>query len=163
MTSHINGCHNDRSVPCLYTVTGWCAMSCVCGMAFLFGSTLVKIPLLQAGTVVIWPQLFTSDVKPQQTDTWGSWAVAIKDDLGMLGRTLAKVEPQPTTREKQSEGNPKTFPLDEENVARMHHQTRWSSTLLISFLSFFNTLQLVWTNLWIWWWWTWCWIFFAFL
>ena len=28
-------------------------MSCVCGMAFLCGSTLVKVPLLQTGTVVI--------------------------------------------------------------------------------------------------------------
>ena len=35
----------------LYTVTGWGVMSCVCGMAFLCGSTLVKVPLLQAGTV----------------------------------------------------------------------------------------------------------------
>ena len=42
-------------------------MSCVCGMAFLCGSTLVKVPLLQAGTVVIWPQMFKSDVKPKQT------------------------------------------------------------------------------------------------
>ena len=32
---------------------GWGVMSCVCGMAFMCGSTLVKVPLLQAGTVVI--------------------------------------------------------------------------------------------------------------
>ena len=36
-----------------------------------------------------------------------------------------------------SAGNPKTFPIDEEKIMRMHNQTRWSSTLLISFLSFF--------------------------
>ena len=53
------------SVYCgLYTVTGWGVVSCVCGMTFLCGSTLVKVPLLQAGTVVIWPQMFQSDVKP---------------------------------------------------------------------------------------------------
>ena len=40
-------------------------MSCVCGMVFLCGSTLVKGPLLQAGTVVVWPQIFKSDVKPK--------------------------------------------------------------------------------------------------
>ena len=45
--------HIDRLAPCLYTVTGWGVVSCVCGMAFLCGSTLVKVPLLQAGTVVI--------------------------------------------------------------------------------------------------------------
>ena len=43
-------------------------MSCVCDMAFLCGSTLVKIPLLQADTVVIWPQMFKSDIKPKQTN-----------------------------------------------------------------------------------------------
>ena len=37
-------------------------------MAFLCGSTLVKVSLLQAGTVVIWPQIFQSDVKPKQTN-----------------------------------------------------------------------------------------------
>ena len=42
------------SALCLYTVTGWGVMSCVCSMAFLCGSTLVKIPLLQADTVAIW-------------------------------------------------------------------------------------------------------------
>ena len=76
-------------------MTGWDAMSCVCGMAFLCGSTLVKV-----GTVVIiWPQLFKSDVKPQQTNTWSGWPVVIKDDWGMLGRALAKVKPRPTIRE----------------------------------------------------------------
>ena len=43
-------------------------MYCVCGIAFLCGSTLVKVPLLQAGTVAIWPQMFQSDVKPKQTN-----------------------------------------------------------------------------------------------
>ena len=44
---------------------GWGFMSCVCGMVFLCGSTLVKVPLLQtaAGTDVIGPQMFKSDVK----------------------------------------------------------------------------------------------------
>ena len=28
---YINEEHNDRSVICLYTVTGWGVMSCVCG------------------------------------------------------------------------------------------------------------------------------------
>ena len=46
---------------------------CVCGMAFLCGSTLVKVPLLQAGTVVIWPQMFQSDVKPKQTNKQTNW------------------------------------------------------------------------------------------
>ena len=43
-------------------------MSCVCGMPFLCGSTLVKASLLQAGTVALWPQMFKSDVKPKQTN-----------------------------------------------------------------------------------------------
>ena len=64
------------------------------------GSTMVKIPLLQAGTVFIWPQLFKSDVLPQLTNTWSGWPVAIKDDWGMLGKALGKYGPQPTTREK---------------------------------------------------------------
>ena len=42
-----------RVAECLYTVTGWGVMSCVCGMAFLSGSTLVIVLLLQAGTVAI--------------------------------------------------------------------------------------------------------------
>ena len=53
VTFHIKGLNRDRSAPCLYIVTGWGVMSCVCSMAFLCGSTLVKVPLLQAGTVVI--------------------------------------------------------------------------------------------------------------
>ena len=40
-------------VLCLYSVTGWGVMSCVCGMAFLCGSTLVKVPLLQPGIVAV--------------------------------------------------------------------------------------------------------------
>ena len=63
VTFHINGC-----VLCLYTVTWWGIMSCVCGVVFMCSSTLVKIPLLQAGTVVIWPQMFQSDVKPKQSN-----------------------------------------------------------------------------------------------
>ena len=49
----------------MYTVTGLGVMSCICGVVFLCGSTLVKVQLLQAGTVVIWPQMFKSDVKPK--------------------------------------------------------------------------------------------------
>ena len=53
----------------LYTVTGWDAMSCVCCMVFLCGSTLVKVPLLQSGTVVVWPKImFKSDVKPERAN-----------------------------------------------------------------------------------------------
>ena len=59
---------STTTAPCQYsTVTGWGVMSCVCGMAFLCGNTLVKVPLLQVGTVAIWPQMFKSDFKPQQT------------------------------------------------------------------------------------------------
>ena len=39
---HINGLLNDRSAPCLYIVTGWGVMSCVCGMKYKCGSALVK-------------------------------------------------------------------------------------------------------------------------
>ena len=39
----------------------------VYGMAFLCGSTLVNVPLLQAGTVVISPKMFKSDVELKQT------------------------------------------------------------------------------------------------
>ena len=133
-------------------------VSCVCGMTFLCGSTLVKVPLLQAGTVAIWHKLFKNYVLPQQTNTWSGWLVAIKDDWGMLGRALAKVEPHPATREKlltksvstnQSAGNPKTFPIDEK-VTRMHNQPRWASTLLVSFLSFFHAPLPDWTYLSIW-------------
>ena len=42
-------------------------MSCVYSMAFLCGSTLVRVSLLQAATVAIWPQMFKSDIKPKQT------------------------------------------------------------------------------------------------
>ena len=49
--------------PHVYTVTGWGVMPCLCRMAFLCGSTLVKVPLLQVGTIMIWPQMFKSDVK----------------------------------------------------------------------------------------------------
>ena len=37
---------------------GWSVMSCVYVMAFLCGSALVKVPLLQAGTVAKGPQMF---------------------------------------------------------------------------------------------------------
>ena len=64
--------NNDRSALCLYTVAGCGVMSCVCGMAFLCGSTLVKVPLLQAGTVaIILPETFKSDVKPKQKNLNG--------------------------------------------------------------------------------------------
>ena len=48
-------------------------MSCVCCMAFLCGSTLVKVPLLQTSTVAIWPQMYKSDVKPKQTKVIPIW------------------------------------------------------------------------------------------
>ena len=55
---------------CLYTVTGWGVMSCVCGMAFLACvAAYWSIPLPQAGTVAIWPQMFKKDIKPQQKTT----------------------------------------------------------------------------------------------
>ena len=57
VTFHINGLHNDRSAPCVFTVTGWCVMSCVCGMAFMCGSTLLKVPLLLASSIARWPQM----------------------------------------------------------------------------------------------------------
>ena len=70
----------------------------------------------------------------------------LKDAKDMLGSTLAQMEPQPTKREKlltkndsvgknQQSGNFRTLPIDEK-VTRMRNQTHWSSTLLISFLSF---------------------------
>ena len=37
----------------VYCDGGGGVVSCVCGMAFLCSSTLVKVPLLQAGTIVI--------------------------------------------------------------------------------------------------------------
>ena len=37
-------------------------------MAFLIGSTLVKEPVLQAVIVLVWPQMFKSDVTPKQTN-----------------------------------------------------------------------------------------------
>ena len=52
MTTHINGYYDVISAPCMYTVTGWGAM-CLWYSILQFGSTFVKIPLLQAGTVVI--------------------------------------------------------------------------------------------------------------
>ena len=57
---------------CLYTVTGWGVMSCVYGMAFLCGSTLVKVPLLKVGTITIWPQMLKSNIKQQQTNKYKS-------------------------------------------------------------------------------------------
>ena len=44
-------------------VTGCGVMSWVCSLTFLCGSTLVKVPLLQAGTIAIWSQMFKSDNK----------------------------------------------------------------------------------------------------
>ena len=52
----INGQNSDSCALCVYTVAGWDVMSCVfgiTGMAFLYGSILVKVPMLQVGTVVI--------------------------------------------------------------------------------------------------------------
>ena len=69
VTFHIIGWHRDRSAPCLYTVTGWGVMSCVCGMVFLCSSTLVKVPLVQAGTVAIWPQMLKRDVNVKHKQT----------------------------------------------------------------------------------------------
>ena len=82
------GCH----VLCLYTVKGWGVMSCVCilwrggvscpvsvycdgvGCHVLWHGIPVwqyigqnSVPLLQAGTVALWLQMFKSDVKLQQT------------------------------------------------------------------------------------------------
>ena len=51
-----------RNLPVVCQYVGWRAMSHVCSMTFLCGSTLVKVPLLQAGTVVIWHLMFKSDV-----------------------------------------------------------------------------------------------------
>ena len=53
---------------CSYTMTEMGVMSYVCSMAFLWGNTLVKVSLLQAGTIAIWAQVFKSDVKPLQTN-----------------------------------------------------------------------------------------------
>ena len=53
VTFHIYGLHSDRSAPYLYTVMGWGAVPCVCGMTFLYDSTLYKVSLLQAGIVVM--------------------------------------------------------------------------------------------------------------
>ena len=48
--------------PCI-CILWWDGVSCpVSGMAFMCGSTLVKVPLLQAGTITIWPQMFKSNV-----------------------------------------------------------------------------------------------------
>ena len=41
------------SASCLYTVTGWGAMSFVSAMTLLCGGTSVKVPLSHAGTVPI--------------------------------------------------------------------------------------------------------------
>ena len=68
MTFHINGWHSDMSAPCLYTVIGWGVISCGCGMTFLCGSTLVKVSLLQTGTIAMRTQMFKSNVKPKQTN-----------------------------------------------------------------------------------------------
>ena len=68
----------------------------------------------------------------------------------MLGRALAKMKPHPTTREKlltklqiqwaqiSQQVIQKLFRSLRTEVTRMNNQTRWSSTLLISFLSFFS-------------------------
>ena len=90
----------------------------------------------------------------------------------MLGRALAKVEPHPTTTEKlltklqiqwaqiSQQVIQKLFRSLRTEVTRMNNRTRWSSTLLSSFLSFFSCTP-TWLN-----WsvdliWTWCWIIFV--
>ena len=71
-----------------------------------------------------------------------------KDARDMLGSTLAKMEPQPTKREKlltkinsvgknQPSGNSKTLLIDSEKVTRMHNQTHWSFT--VDFICHFFT------------------------
>ena len=47
---------------------GMSVMSCVYNMTFLCGSTFVKVPLLQAGTVTIWAPMFENDVQEKQTN-----------------------------------------------------------------------------------------------
>ena len=51
-----------KSVHC----DGLGVMSCVCGMTILCGSTLVKVPLLQAGTVATWSQMFKATLNPNK-------------------------------------------------------------------------------------------------
>ena len=68
-------------VTCLYTVTGWGVVSCVCGMTFLCGSALVKVPLLQVGLgiAVICNRCLKATLT-EQTNTWGFLVV----DVGFL-------------------------------------------------------------------------------
>ena len=42
----------------------WYVMSCICDMAFQCGSTLIKAPLLQAGTVAILRQMLKTMLNP---------------------------------------------------------------------------------------------------
>ena len=46
--------------------TEWGVVSCVCGMAFLCGSISVKVPLLQEGTIAIWPHILKNDAKAKK-------------------------------------------------------------------------------------------------
>ena len=131
-------------------------MFCVCGMAFLCGSTFFKVPLLQAGTVVRWSQMFKSDVK--ETNTLSGWPVAIKDDWVMLGRALANVEPQPTGEKMLSK-------LQWAQISQQAIQTlsdRWgegyanahTNAMIIHTIDLipviFKWPQPVWIDLWIW-------------
>ena len=84
------------SAPCLYTVTGWGAMSCVCGMVY---STVAAQ----------WSKFHCYKQAPSSYDLSclkvtfypnKQTPVAIKDDWGMLGKALGKDGPQRTTREK---------------------------------------------------------------
>ena len=51
-------CNTNYTMDPIYTVKGWGVMSCVSCMIFHCGSTLVKVPMLQADTVVIYIQMF---------------------------------------------------------------------------------------------------------
>ena len=58
------------SAPCLYTVTGWGVMSVSAAWHFCVAAHWYQVPLLQAGTIVIWSQMFQSHAKPnKQTKT----------------------------------------------------------------------------------------------
>ena len=114
-----------------------------------------------------------SDVLPKQTNTWSGWPVAIKDEWGMLGRALAKMELHSITREKlltklqiqwekiSRQVIKKLFRsmrgLRECTTKRDGHPHYWSH-----FCHFFSCTP-TWLN-----WsvdliWTWCWIIFVFL
>ena len=146
----------------LYCDGVWCHALCLRHYIIQYGSTLVKVPLLQTGTVVIWPQLFKCDVLPQQTNTCSVWPVAINGDWVMFGYALAKVEPYPTTRKKlltklqiqwaqmSQQAIHNLFrsmrrKLRECTTKRDGHPHYWSH-----FCNFFHASLPDWTDLWIW-------------